>query len=132
MSVTTSTNTVTQSVLHALTDYDVHHSGNPAVAETPEAPNSRNDTAAGANQPPNWPSNHQRVPAYRPIDRTLNNDPEERPAGSNAIEGLFIFTMLNGCRINSVSLEVTLVEEFLLNKIPEHGKTLAKHGWANQ
>jgi hypothetical protein len=103
MSVTTNTNTVTQSILHTLTDYDVHHSGNPEIPETPEAPNGRNDVAIRRNQPENWPTNYQRIPAYRPIDRTLNDHPEERPDGSNPIEALFIFTMLNGCRINSVS-----------------------------
>ena len=104
MSVTTSTSTVTQSILHTLTDYSLHHSGNPETAEVPEAPNGRDNAAVGRNQPQNWPDNYQRIPAYRPIDRTLNQHPEERPAGSNTIEGLFVFTMLNGCSINSVSL----------------------------
>jgi hypothetical protein len=112
MSVTTSTNTVTQSFLHTLTDYDVHHSGNPENPETPSAPNTRNDTAVRRNQPENWPSNYQRIPTYRPIDYTLNEDPDERPAGSNFIEALFIFTMLNGCRINSVSSVATLLGAF--------------------
>lgn len=97
MSVTTSTNKVTQSMLQTLADYDLHHSGNPGTSEAPE---TRNGTTIERIQLQDWAKNYRRIPAYRSIDRTLNERPNERPAGGNAIEGLFVFTMLSGCRIN--------------------------------
>jgi hypothetical protein len=101
MSVTTSANTVTSSVLHVLTDYDLHHSGSPESEGTPAPPNPRNDLAAETSNPASWPRDHRRVPPFRPIDRTLSI--EDRPGGANLIEAMFITTLLNGVRVNAVS-----------------------------
>ncbi|EXJ86108.1 hypothetical protein A1O1_06477 [Capronia coronata CBS 617.96] len=94
MSVTTTANPVSGAVLQALTDYDIHHSGNPEQPRTPEPPNPQRETPVSAENPPNWDREHRRVPPYRPVDRSRLGP--ERPAGSNVVEGIFIFTMLNG------------------------------------
>ncbi len=101
MSVTTSTNTVTQSVLHLLTDYDLHHSGDPAISGRPEPPNaSQTDTAEHQN-PDWWPTDHRRVPDHRPVNQDL--DRSLRPDGINGAERTFIFTMLRGVQLMAVS-----------------------------
>ena len=104
MSVTTTANTVTGSVLHLLTDYDLHHSGDPAHAGTPTSPNDHPVPGTQHGNPDNWPRNYQGIPDYRPINYNL--DPDERPAGSNPIEMVFIYTMLNGVRLNAVCSQV--------------------------
>ena len=98
MSVTTTQNPVTGSVLQVLADYDLHHSGDPAHPREAERPNLRPEPSI--NNPHWWPSDHNRVPPYRPINRNL--DLEQRPDGANAIERTFIFVMLNGCGLNAV------------------------------
>lgn len=57
--------------------------------------------AAGPN-PPDWPTNYRRVPPHRPVNRHL--DPAERPNGASTGEYVFVNVMLNGVRLNSVSL----------------------------
>lgn len=106
MSVTTTSNPVTGSVLQVLTDYDIHHSGSPAhpaaappVNETP-APNG------SVSNPPHWDTEHRMVPAYRPLNRNLIH--AERPMGSNPAEVIFIWTMLNGVGVNVVYREPPL------------------------
>jgi len=99
MSVTTRTNVVSGSALHFLTDYELHHSGDPEKPAVAEDPNLRADLAASSSNPPSWPTDHRAVPPYRPIDRNL--DFEQRPAGANLIESIFIATMLNGVRLNA-------------------------------
>lgn len=98
MSVTTTQNPVTGSVLQVLADYDLHHSGDPAQPQAAGRPNER--PAPAISNPDWWPSDHNRMPAHRPINRNLVL--EQRPDGVNAIERLFIFTMLNGCGTNAV------------------------------
>ena len=100
MSVTTTANPVSGDVLQALTDYDLHHSGNPEEAKTPEAPNERSDSSPIVDNPDNWDDEHRRVPPYRPVDPSLRGP--ERPDGANAIEAAFIFTMLRGVGVISV------------------------------
>lgn len=100
MSVTTSTNTATQSVLQVLADYDVHHSGNPAEASKPAPPNANRAPDTGSVNPPNWDTEHNGVPPYRPINRNLDLD--SRPGGANLPEAMFIATLLNGVRLNAV------------------------------
>jgi len=99
MSVTTSTNTTTQTVLHVLADYDLHHSGDPKNPSEPAPPNY-NITACGEN-PLGWDTEHRRVPPYRPINRNL--DMTLRPGGMNIAESIFIATMLNGVHLTAVS-----------------------------
>jgi hypothetical protein len=51
-------------------------------------------------QPADWPTDHRRMPAYRPINRNLPF--EERPGGSNPGEMVFIQVMLHGVWLNAV------------------------------
>lgn len=98
MSVTTTANPVSATVLQALTDYDLHHSGAPETPGTPSPPNQQ--STVHAETPENWDREHRRVPPYRPIDRSLLGP--ERPDGVNGIERTFIYLMLNGVGVVAV------------------------------
>lgn len=100
MSVTTTSNTTTQGVLHLLADYDVHHSGNPDQPSEPAPPNPERAPDTGHENPPGWDDEHNRVPHYRPINRNLDMD--LRPGGANMPESIFIGTLLNGVRLVAV------------------------------
>lgn len=108
MSVTTTANPVTGSVLSVLAEYDLHHSGQ-AEASLPAAPNPRPEPTV--RNPDWWPTDQYRVPDFRPVNTNL--DLEERPDGINAIERLFIFTMLNGVGLMAVFLQMNLVSLWL-------------------
>ena len=103
MSVTTTANPVSGAVLQVLTDYDLHHSGDPARPRTPEAPKKRRTSLQTViDRPEDWDNAHRRVPAYRPVDPSLRGP--ERPDGVNPIEKTFIFVMLNGVGLMAVRL----------------------------
>ena len=103
MSVTTTANPVSGAVLQVLTDYDLHHSGEPARPKTPEGPDRRTKSLRLDAEPPeDWDNAHRRVPVYRPVDSSLRGP--ERPDGVNAIEKTFIFVMLNGVGLMAVCL----------------------------
>jgi hypothetical protein len=106
MSVTTTANPLSGAVLQALTDYDIHHSGNPENPRTPEPPNPQRDLSSTVENPIDWDTDHRRVPPYRPIDQSLLG--LERPNGVNAIETAFIFTMFLGVRTLAVSRSIYL------------------------
>jgi len=94
MSVTTTDNVITHStILQTLGDYELHHSGGPSRA--PPA-NLRSDVVEAAHtaNPADWPTDHRRIPAYKPINRDL--DRSQRPGGSNPVEQVFIYVMLHG------------------------------------
>jgi len=100
MSVTTTQNPIYYNAVEVLRDYQIHRSNadpgegvDPTLNEHPEPDPSQN--------PDNWPQDHRRVPAHRPINR--NVDLESRGGnGRNGAEATFVYLMLNGCRINSV------------------------------
>ncbi|RDH31260.1 hypothetical protein BDQ94DRAFT_172358 [Aspergillus welwitschiae] len=94
MSATTTANPITATTLSLLGDYEVHHS------EQQETVHANVETRPSLGQPPDWPRDHRRVPAYRPINYNL--DQSERPAGSNGVEWAFIEVMLHGVWLNSV------------------------------
>jgi hypothetical protein len=96
MSVATTANSMLTTTLAVLADYELHHS----EPQRP-APLSSSSPTTSAHHPQDWPVDHLRVPAYRPINRNLDLD--ERPAGSSAVEMVFIQTMLHGVWINAVS-----------------------------
>jgi hypothetical protein len=98
MSVTTTANPVSATVLQALADYDLHHSGAPETPSTPSPPNQQ--SSPRAETPENWDTEHRRVPPFRPVDRSLLGP--ERPDGVNAIETTFIYLMLHGVGVVSV------------------------------
>lgn len=94
MSATTTT-TATRGSLSVLADYEVHHSGSEQV-------NAPTTTSAHVEPASEWPSHWRRMPAYRPVNRQL--DQNDRPAGNgHPAEYAFIQIMLHGCWINSVS-----------------------------
>ncbi|KAJ5952529.1 uncharacterized protein N7479_010942 [Penicillium vulpinum] len=94
MSVTTTNTRETATVpLAILAGYEVHHSGHEQLA--PMIPPS----TAPINQPPNWPADHHRIPAYRPINRSL--DQSQRPPGANNLERVIITVMLHGVWLNA-------------------------------
>ena len=120
MSVTTSTNTTTQSVLHVLAEYDLHHSGNPANSSEAAPPNPRREQDISSSNPPGWDQGHNRVPPYRPINRNL--DMEMRPGGANVPEAIFIATLLNGVSLNAVGIprEAAMSLTELTQTLEEH------------
>jgi hypothetical protein len=99
MSSTTTTTRSQTSSLSVLADYELHHSGNEPDVQS-SVSREPPDVASSA-QPANWPRDHRRVPPYRPINRNLNWD--ERPAGSNTGEFIFVQVMLHGVWLNAVS-----------------------------
>ncbi|KAL4914080.1 hypothetical protein BDW62DRAFT_191090 [Aspergillus aurantiobrunneus] len=95
MSATATTTTTTTSIL---ADYELHHSG---TEPSPNASQSTPSPSASSSppQPANWPSNHRRVPPYRPVNRGL--DYAERSAGASVPEFIFIQSMLHGVWLNA-------------------------------
>ena len=93
MSVTTTTTTSSMSIL---ADYEVHHSG----GEPASAPAN----AVSVPQPADWPTDHRRMPAYRPTNRNL--DYNERTAGTDNGEFVFIQVMLHGVWLNAVCVQL--------------------------
>jgi len=94
MSATILENTRTTPV-SVLVDYELHHSG-----QEEHTPTTSSLSSAPTTQPPNWPSDHRRIPAYRPINRNL--DFSQRPPGSNNVERVIITVMLHGVWLNAV------------------------------
>ena len=88
----TATATELQEVLN---DYKIHLTGYDASSATQEQSPPR------VQNPPNWPTDHYRVPDYRPINRNL--DFAERPQGSNGFEFAFLTMMFTGVCLNAVS-----------------------------
>jgi len=112
MSVTTTSNPLTQTLLHALTDYDLHHSGDPENPQRPADPNaSSSATTVTQPNPAWWPNDHRRIPPHRPVNREL--DRNLRPGGTNVVEQAFIFTMLRGVQVKAVSHTVALERCFV-------------------
>ncbi|RDL31059.1 Uncharacterized protein BP5553_09848 [Venustampulla echinocandica] len=99
MSITTSTNTATTNRLEVLADYNLHHSEGQSLSEQSTVSHPPYADALHQNNPDWWPTDHRRVPDYRPINRNL--DRIQRPDGTNMIEMAFIFTMLRGVQLNA-------------------------------
>ncbi|KAL2867213.1 uncharacterized protein BJX67DRAFT_353399 [Aspergillus lucknowensis] len=96
--MSTTTTTTTTSIL---ADYELHHSG---AEPTPSRQTSQSQSPSPSSppaqvQPANWPSDHRRVPPYRPVNRNL--DWNERAAGSSVPEYIFIQSMLHGVWLNA-------------------------------
>ncbi|KAJ6003440.1 hypothetical protein N7451_005987 [Penicillium sp. IBT 35674x] len=92
MSATTTTTTATS--LSVLADYELHHSGEERSTPAP-AP------SVNTPQPADWPTDHRRMPAYRPANHNL--DYNERTAGTGAGEYVFIQVMLHGVWLNAAA-----------------------------
>ncbi|KAJ6104932.1 hypothetical protein N7486_003621 [Penicillium sp. IBT 16267x] len=87
-----STTTTTATSLSVLADYELHHSGEERSTSAP---------ALNTPQPADWPTDHRRVPAYRPANHHL--DYNERTAGTSAGEYVFIQVMLHGVWLNAAA-----------------------------
>lgn len=96
--IMSATTTTTATSLSALADYELHHSGEERTTPAP-AP------SVNTPQPANWPTDHRRMPAYRPANHNL--DYNERTAGTNAGEYVFIQVMLHGVWLNAVCRMLT-------------------------
>ena len=129
MSVTTSTNTVTGSVLQVLTDYDLHHSGSPRNPRRAPSSNPPQAVVPDHSNPSWWPTDHRRVPDYRPANRNL--DRTLRPDGVNGAERVFIFTMLRGVQLNAVGSPPESLPEAELTCDIERGLPVASFRWAS-
>jgi hypothetical protein len=94
-------------------DYDIFTTSSHTSSQTSETPaqvlqtaypNDAHIESDSLTNPPSWPMVHRRVPPYRPINRNL--DRSARPAGYNFALFVFINTMLGGCHILAVILQL--------------------------
>ncbi|PMD62253.1 uncharacterized protein K444DRAFT_507756, partial [Hyaloscypha bicolor E] len=81
-----------------LEDYKIHLTGDKSSSEQAES------TPRAATNPPDWPTDHRRVPDYRPVDR--NRDVEGRPNGENAFARAFLTIMFTGVVMNATAAKV--------------------------
>lgn len=128
MPVARGTSTVTVNNSDVPADYIIHHSGHQS---SPDGPTTSHRTLTHdieqQDNPTWWPTDHRRVPNYRPINRNLDWD--QRPGGTNVIEMIFIFTMLRGVQLNAVGFRTNDDElERYPDLILEFVSCLATHG----
>lgn len=98
MSVTTTENRAYYNTVNVLADYELHHSrAEPSSVAPPPNPNPNPATS----NPEDWPSDRNRIPAYRPVQPDLDQSP--RRVYQNPAERAFITMMFLGVRINGVS-----------------------------
>lgn len=101
MSVTTTANPVGQTVLRALADYELTHSGEELnISHSNKPPNSHSAAETRRNLDC-WPTDYEGIPSYRPINYNL--DREQRPWARPGAETAFVFVMLNGVGTIAVS-----------------------------
>lgn len=96
MSVTTTANPVTYSLQTVLADYDLHHT----EEEVDTSLNAHPAPAGSNDNPGSWPTEHRRVPAYRPINTEL--DQSERRVYLSGVEQAFVTVMFTGVFLESV------------------------------
>ncbi|KAH5100430.1 hypothetical protein HBH72_103190 [Parastagonospora nodorum] len=95
MSVTTTANPVTYSLQTVLADYDLHHT----EEEVDTSLNTHPAPAGSHENPSSWPTEHRRVPAYRPINTEL--DQSERRVYLSGVEQMFVTVMFTGVYFES-------------------------------
>lgn len=100
MSVTTTSNPLTYASAAVLRDYELTHSSSEDNLDTSLNPHPA--PASASPNPADWPTDHRRVPAYRPVNTQL--DQSERRVYQNPIERAFIGTMFTGVFLQSVSM----------------------------
>lgn len=98
MSVTTTSNPVTYASAAVLADYELTHS----EEEFDPSLNVHPAPAQSSHNPADWPTEHRRVPAYRPVNTEL--DQGQRRVYLNGIERAFVGTMFTGVFLESVSV----------------------------
>jgi hypothetical protein len=101
MSVTTTANPIHYNLEAVLADYDLHHTEELDTSLNAHPAPTSSGTAESQHNPSDWPTEHRRVPAYRPINREL--DQSERRVYLNGIEQAFVGVMFTGVFLESVS-----------------------------
>ena len=102
MSVTTTANPIHYNLEAVLADYDLHHTEELDTSLNAHlAPPTSSTTSQSQQNPSDWPTEHRRVPAYRPINTEL--DQSERRVYLNGIEQAFVGVMFTGVFLESVS-----------------------------
>ncbi|MCJ1445192.1 MAG: hypothetical protein MMC23_005697 [Stictis urceolatum] len=96
MSVTTTQNTCTYSIVRTLADYELHHSAeeDPDQAYDPEANRHPTPSSQPAENPRGWETEFRRVPQFRATNYDLEF--ESRNKYQNNIERFFIINMFGG------------------------------------
>jgi hypothetical protein len=102
MSVTTTANPLTYNVSSVLADYELTHSDSNTPLDTSLNAHPRSASAPNPEIPCDWPTDHRRVPTYRPINTEL--DQSQRRVYQNPIERAFIAVMFTGVFVESVSM----------------------------
>jgi hypothetical protein len=97
MSVTTTANPLTHTLSTVLADYDLHHTD-----ESHDTSLNAHPAPSETHNPSDWPTEHRRVPAFRPVNTQL--DQSERRVYQNGAERTFILVMFTGVFIESVSI----------------------------
>jgi hypothetical protein len=125
MSVTTTSNPLTYASAAVLRDYELAHS----EADEPldASLNAHPAPSSQTSNPPDWDTEHRRVPAYRPINTEL--DQSERRVYQNPIERAFITTMFTGVFLEAVSLWNTLELQSQANVTTDGFQNLASNRW---
>ncbi|ORY19316.1 hypothetical protein BCR34DRAFT_210704 [Clohesyomyces aquaticus] len=92
MSVTTTANPATYTLQSTLAEYGLHHSEEVPLDTSLNAHPSPSTPNAG--NPATWPTDHRRVPAYRPVNRQL--DQTTRRRYTSTPEQIFVGIMFTG------------------------------------
>ena len=102
MSVTTTSNPVTYASAAVLRDYELTHSSSSDSEPLDTSLNNHPPPPhLSQSNPAHWPTDHRRVPEYRPVNAQL--DQSERRVYQNSIERAFLITMFTGVYLESVS-----------------------------
>jgi hypothetical protein len=81
-------------------DYDIYSTEPSHAQEAEPTPATDELNPEAAQNPASWPTDHRRIPPYRPINRA--QDRSIRPGGENVPTIIFIATMLWGCHVVAV------------------------------
>lgn len=97
MSITATERVQTSTLRGVLADYDLHHSPETDFLDATVHVNAQSELV----NPPGWTADQRRVPAYRPVNRNLEQD--QRRVYQNGIERAFVNVMFSGVFIEAVS-----------------------------
>jgi len=97
-----------------LIDYDLHHSNTPTkpsdseqadatVSSSQPAQSEPSALSLALQTPSDWPDNHRRIPAHRPVNREL--DQSQRRVYSSNAERVFLTVMFSGLQTNVVRVQ---------------------------
>jgi hypothetical protein len=81
--------------------YDIHETGGEETSEEPTTETQTQPTEPVAQPDPNWPSDWQRVPPYRPSSRSHRIS--DRAAGLDNTEATMVMVMFTGVWTYGVS-----------------------------